>query len=232
MLRLFPIAAEKQPLSSFMRKRSFTYPPRNSWALCPEAPPAETSIRTQALSAGHLELTHEGKSFHISKQLPVSLRSLATLAIAHTAILRLKISNNHELLNPRTYHDQFLGLRTEEWVSDVYKCMLEAMTASVGMVEAMTNHRVTPQETTQCISTSTMGPAHEQPDTTANVATPTDHTSYSAASIHEYVTGVAQGDAPITTMLQQGGTDSNLAARQAKVQGEVSDAIEKYGQAA
>lgn len=77
-----------------------------------------------------------------------------------------------------------------------------------------------------------MGPAHEQPDTTANVATPTDHTSYSAASIHEYVTGVAQGDAPITTMLQQGGTDSNLAARQAKVQGEVSDAIEKYGQAA
>ncbi|KAI1410027.1 hypothetical protein F5Y13DRAFT_192772 [Hypoxylon sp. FL1857] len=49
-------------------------------------------------------------------------------------------------------------------------------------------------------------------------------------SILAYITSVANGDAPVTTLLQQQSAEEEVAARGAKVQREVHDAMNKYEQ--
>ncbi|XXG96321.1 hypothetical protein Hte_002603 [Hypoxylon texense] len=54
----------------------------------------------------------------------------------------------------------------------------------------------------------------------------------SAQRLQEYTTRVTEGQAPITTLLQQNqSTQSSQAVRQAKVHREVNDAMTKYHQA-
>ncbi|KAI6084283.1 hypothetical protein F4821DRAFT_176079 [Hypoxylon rubiginosum] len=63
--------------------------------------------------------------------------------------------------------------------------------------------------------------------------TNSDHSSrVLPLSTTAYTAGVAQGDAPITTLHQQGhSTQSSVAARRAKVQREIDEALAKYSQA-
>ncbi|KAI4862433.1 hypothetical protein F4820DRAFT_24364 [Hypoxylon rubiginosum] len=84
---------------------------------------------------------------------------------------------------------------------------------------------------TQGCVTTRASLSHEQHGAAANEGVSASQTSYSARSIQEYVTAVARGDAPITTLLQQQGTESSLAARQAKVQCEINGAVAKFDQA-
>ncbi|KAI1760596.1 hypothetical protein GGR53DRAFT_508966 [Hypoxylon sp. FL1150] len=77
-----------------------------------------------------------------------------------------------------------------------------------------------------------MSSTYEPHGATSNTDTSLGHASYSAGRIQGYLTAVDRGDAPITTLMQQQDANSRNAARQAKVRGEVSDAIEKYNQTA
>ncbi|OTA53711.1 hypothetical protein K449DRAFT_439914 [Hypoxylon sp. EC38] len=64
----------------------------------------------------------------------------------------------------------------------------------------------------------------------AATGTRSDQVVLRTQSILAYTTAVAKGDAPITTLLQQQIIGVELAARRAKVQREVDDAINKYKQ--
>ncbi|KAI1401974.1 hypothetical protein F4819DRAFT_456278 [Hypoxylon fuscum] len=58
----------------------------------------------------------------------------------------------------------------------------------------------------------------------------TNRVVLSSQSIHTYTTSISKGDAPVTTLLLQQNTESSVAARQAKVQREVNDAMAKLHQ--
>ncbi|KAI0133405.1 hypothetical protein F4776DRAFT_134548 [Hypoxylon sp. NC0597] len=68
------------------------------------------------------------------------------------------------------------------------------------------------------------------PPKTTTLIAQTDRVVLQTQSILAYTTAVAEGDAPITTLLQQQGIEAELASRRAKVQREVEDAMNKLKQ--
>ncbi|KAI4862436.1 hypothetical protein F4820DRAFT_451006 [Hypoxylon rubiginosum] len=75
---------------------------------------------------------------------------------------------------------------------------------------------------------TTNGATNSHADTTPNQTNQAP-----PAAVIAYATAVAQGDAPVTTLLQQHhDTQSSVAARRANVQREIDEAMARYNQAA